>query len=201
MSNTLHNRTSWITQQALSSDHLPIITTINIRHDYRLQQNGNRAPIAGREGLTRFAQGLSDCCDSSIVCRLCPFDHRLCRLEPLNTQHTSTLQGKKPLFLTTAATQQTFPHNHYNRHKNKHVPHTYMQQRQPDQTHLKLLQMSSEDVHQSPGPATKYPCQVCARNVTSRGVSYKCHRCSGWVHAKCSGILNAAQYQRKIYWT
>ena len=35
----LYNRTSWTTQHALSSDHLPIITTINIRHDYRLQQN------------------------------------------------------------------------------------------------------------------------------------------------------------------
>ena len=39
VSNTLHNRTSWTNQHALSSDHLPIITTINIRHDYRLQQN------------------------------------------------------------------------------------------------------------------------------------------------------------------
>ena len=37
MSNTLYNRTSWTTQHALSSDHLPIISTINIRHDYRLQ--------------------------------------------------------------------------------------------------------------------------------------------------------------------
>ena len=39
VSNSLYNRTSWTTQHALSSDHLPIITTINIRHDYRLQQN------------------------------------------------------------------------------------------------------------------------------------------------------------------
>ena len=39
VSNTLCNRTSWTTQHALSSDHLPIITTINIRHDYRLQHN------------------------------------------------------------------------------------------------------------------------------------------------------------------
>ena len=39
VSNTLYNRTLWTTQHALSSDHLPIITTINIRHDYRLQQN------------------------------------------------------------------------------------------------------------------------------------------------------------------
>ena len=39
VSNTLYNRTSWTTQHSLSSDHLPIITTINIQHDYRLQQN------------------------------------------------------------------------------------------------------------------------------------------------------------------
>ena len=32
-SNPLHNRTSWPTQHALSTDHLHIITTINIRHD------------------------------------------------------------------------------------------------------------------------------------------------------------------------
>ena len=66
--------------------------------------------------------------------------------------------------------------------------------RQLDQTHLKLLQMSG-DVHPNPGPATKYPCPVCTHNVTSRGVSYKCTRCSVWVHVKCSGILNAVQYQ------
>ena len=35
VSNTLYTRTSWTTQHALSSDHLPIIYTI----DYRLQQN------------------------------------------------------------------------------------------------------------------------------------------------------------------
>ena len=39
VSNILYNRTSWTTQHALSSDHLPIITTINIQHDYMLQQN------------------------------------------------------------------------------------------------------------------------------------------------------------------
>ena len=39
MSNTLYNRTSWTTQHALLSDHLPIIITINIRLDYRLQQH------------------------------------------------------------------------------------------------------------------------------------------------------------------
>ena len=77
---------------------------------------------------------------------------------------------------------------------------TKPQRRQPDQTHLKLLQMSG-NVHPNPGPATKYPCPVCTRNVTSRGVSYKCTKCYGWVHAKCTGILNAAQYRRKSDWT
>ena len=37
VSNTMYNRTLWTTQHALSSYHLPIITTINIRHNYRLQ--------------------------------------------------------------------------------------------------------------------------------------------------------------------
>ena len=35
----VYNRTSWTTHHALSSDHLPIIATINIQHGYRLQQN------------------------------------------------------------------------------------------------------------------------------------------------------------------
>ena len=39
VSNTLYNRTLWTTQHVLSLDHVPIINTINIRHDYRLQQN------------------------------------------------------------------------------------------------------------------------------------------------------------------
>ena len=71
--------------------------------------------------------------------------------------------------------------------------------RRPDRTLVMLLQMSG-DVHPNPGPATKYPCPVCARNVTSRGVSYECNRCSGWVYAKCSGLLNAAQYRRSSDW-
>ena len=71
--------------------------------------------------------------------------------------------------------------------------------RRPDRTLVMLLQMSG-DVQPNPGPATKYPCPVCARNVTSRGVSYQCNRCSGWVHANCSGLLNAAQYRRSSDW-
>ena len=58
---------------------------------------------------------------------------------------------------------------------------TNPQRRQPDPTHQKLLQMSG-DVHPNQGPATKYPCPLCTCNVTSRGMIYKCTRCSGWVH-------------------
>ena len=38
-------------------------------------------------------------------------------------------------------------------------------------------------------------------SVTSRGVSYRCTKCSGWLHAKCSKFLNAAQYQINKDWT
>ena len=48
----------------------------------------------------------------------------------------------------------------------------------------------------SPGPTTKYPCPLCACNITGRGVSYLCNHCSGWVHSKCSGHQNAAEYRR-----
>ena len=56
----------------------------------------------------------------------------------------------------------------------------------------------SGDVHPNPGPTTKYQCPVCARNVTSRGVSYLCNCCSGWV--QCSGLQNAAEYRRIKDW-
>ena len=59
----------------------------------------------------------------------------------------------------------------------------------------------SGDIHLNPGPTAKYPCPVCARYVTSRGVICRCTRCTGWVHAKCSGLLNAAQYWRNKDWT
>ena len=35
----LYNRTHWETLNALNSDHLPILTTINTRTNFRLQQN------------------------------------------------------------------------------------------------------------------------------------------------------------------
>ena len=54
--NTLYNRTSWTTQHALSSDHLPIITTINIRHDYRLQQNRRTFTNYKKADWTQFME-------------------------------------------------------------------------------------------------------------------------------------------------
>ena len=56
LSNTLYNRTSWTTQHALSSDHLPIITTINIRHDYRLQQNRRTFTNYKKANWTQFTE-------------------------------------------------------------------------------------------------------------------------------------------------
>ena len=56
MSNTLYNRISWTTQHALSSDHLPIITTNNIRHDYRLQQNRQTVTNYKKADWTQFTE-------------------------------------------------------------------------------------------------------------------------------------------------
>ena len=56
VSNTLYNRTLWTTQHALSSDHLPIITTINIRHDYRIQQNRRTFTNYKKADWTQFTE-------------------------------------------------------------------------------------------------------------------------------------------------
>ena len=56
VSNTLYIRTLWTTQHALSSDHLPIITTINIRHDYRLQQNRRTFTNYKKADWTQFTE-------------------------------------------------------------------------------------------------------------------------------------------------
>ena len=75
------------------------------------------------------------------------------------------------------------------------MPHRPSDSSRPRQ-HLLL----SGDVRQNPDPATKYPCSVCTSNVTSRGVSYMCNRCSGWVHSKCSGLQNTTEYRRIKNW-
>ena len=56
VSNTLYNQISWTTKHALSSDHLPIITTINIRHDYRLQQNRRTLTNYKKADWTHFTE-------------------------------------------------------------------------------------------------------------------------------------------------
>ena len=56
------------------------------------------------------------------------------------------------------------------------------------------------NVHPNPGPTTRDPCPVCARHLTGCGVSDLCNRCSGWVHSKCSGLQNAAEYRRIKDW-
>ena len=73
-------------------------------------------------------------------------------------------------------------------------------QRLTDSSRSWLRILLSGDVHPNPGLTTKYPCPVCERNVTGRGVSYLCNRCSGWVHSKCSGLQNAAEYRRIKNW-
>ena len=54
--NTTLQQTSWKTQHALLSDHLPIITTINIRHDYRLQQNRRTFTNYKKADWTQFTE-------------------------------------------------------------------------------------------------------------------------------------------------
>ena len=75
-----------------------------------------------------------------------------------------------------------------------------MPHRPSDYSRPRQRLLLSGDGHQNPGPATMYPCSVCTSNVTSRGVSYMCNRCSGWVHSKCSGLKNAAEYRRIKNW-
>ena len=56
VSNPLYNRTSWTTQHALSSDHVPLITTINILHEYRLQQNRRTFTNYKKADWTQFTE-------------------------------------------------------------------------------------------------------------------------------------------------
>ena len=75
-----------------------------------------------------------------------------------------------------------------------------MPHRPSDSSRPRQRLLLSGDVHQNPGPTTKYPCSVYTSNVTSRGMSYMCNHCSGWVHSKCSGLQNAEEYRRIKNW-
>ena len=56
VSNRLCNQISWTTQHAIPSDHIPIITTINIRHDYSLQQNRRTCTHYKKSHWTQFTE-------------------------------------------------------------------------------------------------------------------------------------------------
>ena len=66
----------------------------------------------------------------------------------------------------------------------------------PDYDPLLLLLALAGDVHPNPGPS-RYP---CSKNVTSQRTSYLCTRCSHWVHSRCSGLRNAADYRKANGW-
>ena len=69
----------------------------------------------------------------------------------------------------------------------------------PNYDPLLLLLALAGDVHPNPGPS-RYPCSVCFKNVTSQATSYLCTSCSHWVHSRCSGLRNAADYRKAIGW-
>ena len=64
---------------------------------------------------------------------------------------------------------------------------------------LLLLLALTGDVHPNPGPS-RYPCSVCFKNFTNQGTSYLCTRCSHWIHSRCSGFRNAADYRKANGW-
>ena len=69
----------------------------------------------------------------------------------------------------------------------------------PNYNPLLLLLALAGDVHPNSGPS-RYPCSVFFKNVTSQGTSYLCTRCSHWVHSRCSGLRNAADYRKANGW-
>ena len=54
ISTTLYNHTTWHTIHALNSAHLPIITTINTRTKYKLQQNRHTFTNYRKGNWTQF---------------------------------------------------------------------------------------------------------------------------------------------------
>ena len=69
----------------------------------------------------------------------------------------------------------------------------------PDYDLLLLLLALAGDVHPKSG-LSRYPYSVYFKNVTSQGTSYLCTRCSHWVHPRCSGLRNAADYRKANSW-
>ena len=69
----------------------------------------------------------------------------------------------------------------------------------PDYDPLLMLLALAGDVHPNRGPP-RYTCSVYFKNVTNQGTSYLCTRCSHWVHSRCSGLRNIADYHRANGW-
>ena len=57
ISTTLYGRTTWHTVHTLNSDHLPIITIINTRTKYKLQQNRHSFTNYRKANWTQFTTG------------------------------------------------------------------------------------------------------------------------------------------------
>ena len=87
--NILHN-ISRTTQQALLSDHLSIITTINIRHDYRLQQNRRTFTNYKKADWTQFTKDTeSDSAQTTIPTNLhCQHNFYKHHNDDRQSQHT-----------------------------------------------------------------------------------------------------------------
>ena len=65
----------------------------------------------------------------------------------------------------------------------------------PDNDPLLLLLALAGNVHPNSGPS-RYTCSVYFKNVINQVTSYMCTRCSHWVHLRCSGLRNAADYRK-----
>ena len=151
VSNTLYNRTSWTTQHALSSDHLPIITTINIRHDYRLQQNRRTFTNYKKADLTQFTEDKESAFAQTTIptniiftniilmadkhnvpkgkmhsnCRLLP-DHMVCTITKRNIRRANTCDpALKLLNGEITSDKQKHKQNLWKEHLDAHWDHRH----------------------------------------------------------------------------
>ena len=142
-------------------------------------------PLLGAE---RFDRTCTPACvrwDSSTACRLC-------RLEPENRSHLiyPGPSSSRSCFFMESSQLYASTLTHYS---------TEPLTTGPDYDPLLLLLALAGDVHPNPGPS-RYPCSVCFKNITSQGTSYLCTICSHWVHSRCSGLRNAADYHKANGW-
>lgn len=53
---------------------------------------------------------------------------------------------------------------------------------------LFILIAQSGDIETNPGPNTKYPCGICAKNVAWNAKAIQCDGCNIWFHSRCANI-------------